>query len=103
MLQPHLGARPPFSPNGHSGAPYLGNTASAARPDGLCPAAAPVKTFNITAISVPIKETARETDQNGEIYVLNQDKNAVLTGAKPADPLTIRSNVGDCVAGDVLQ
>ncbi|MFD1050507.1 hypothetical protein ACFQ1S_35775, partial [Kibdelosporangium lantanae] len=27
MLKPHLGSRPPFSPNGHSGAPYLGNTA----------------------------------------------------------------------------
>ncbi|TCO46621.1 hypothetical protein [Actinocrispum wychmicini] len=98
MLQPHLGARPPFAPNGHSGAPYLGNTASPTRPDGLCPANAPVKTYNITAISTPIRETQRETDQNGEIYVLNQDKNAVLSGQKAADPLVIRSNVGDCVA-----
>ncbi|MEV4315437.1 hypothetical protein [Actinocrispum sp. NPDC049592] len=98
LLDPHLGARPPFSPNGHSGAPYLGNTASATRPDGLCPASAPVRTYNITAISVPIQETIRERDENGEIYVLNQDKNAVLSGAKAAEPLVIRSNVGDCVA-----
>ena len=37
MLSPHLGMRPPFSPNGHSGAPYLGNTVTSGRPDGLCP------------------------------------------------------------------
>jgi len=98
MLRPHLGQRPPFSPNGHSGAPYLGNTASASRPDGLCPSAAPVRAFNITAITLPIQETARERDPDGEIYVLNQDKGAVLAGTKPADPLAIRSNVGDCVA-----
>jgi hypothetical protein len=98
MLKPHLGSRPPFSPNGHSGAPYLGNTASPTRPDGLCPASAPVKTYNITAISTPIQETLREKDNNGEIYVLNQDKQAVRSGQKAAEPLVIRSNVGDCVA-----
>jgi hypothetical protein len=98
LMAPHLGERPPFSPAGHSGTPYLGNTVSSTRADGLCPANAPVRTYNVTAISTPIKETARETDQNGEIYVLNQDKSAVLGGAKPADPLVIRSNVGDCVA-----
>ncbi|HKT03099.1 MAG TPA: hypothetical protein VJT31_26515 [Rugosimonospora sp.] len=98
LLRPHLGKRPPFSPNGHSGTPYLGSTASANRPDGLCPSRAPVRTYNVTAISVPIKETVRETDQNGEIYVLNEDKGAVLAGTRPADPLVIRSNVGDCVA-----
>jgi len=98
LLRPHLGQRPPFSPNGHSGAPYLGNTVTSTRPDGLCPAAAPVRQYNITAITLPIQETAREQDPDGEIFVLNQDKNAVLAGTKPADPLVIRSNVGDCVA-----
>jgi FtsP/CotA-like multicopper oxidase with cupredoxin domain len=98
MLRPHLGMRPPFSPNGHSGAPNLGDTATATRPDGLCPAAAPVRQYDITAITVPIQNTARERDEEGEIYVLNEDKNAVLGGTKPADPLVIRSNVGDCVA-----
>ena len=37
-------------------------------------------------------------DANGEIFVLNEDKNAVLDGTKPDEPLAIRSNVGDCVA-----
>src|SRR6202042_955104 len=94
---------PPFSPNGHSGAPWLGNTGSSTRPDGLCPASAPVLTYNITAITLPITETngglnPPEVDQNGEIFVLNQDKAAVLAGTKPAQPLVIRSDVGDCEA-----
>ncbi|HKT04459.1 MAG TPA: hypothetical protein VJT31_33505, partial [Rugosimonospora sp.] len=102
MFRPHLGQRPPFTGAGHTGTPYLGDTASSSRPDGLCPANAPVRNYNITAVSVPIKETTRETDQNGEVYVLTQDKNTVLAnaaaGTKSPDPLVIRSNVGDCVA-----
>jgi len=98
MLRPHLGMRPPFSPNGHSGAPYLGNTASSTRPDGLCPASAPSRSYDITGISVAYQATHRENDANGEIFVLNEDKNAVLAGTKPVEPLTIRSNVGDCVS-----
>jgi hypothetical protein len=98
MLSPHLGIRPPFSPNGHSGAPHLGDTATATRPDGLCPSASPVRTYDITAVAVPIQATDRERDANGEIFVLNEDKNAVLAGTKAAEPLVIRSNVSDCVA-----
>jgi manganese oxidase len=110
LLQPHLGMRPPFSPNGHSGAPWLGNTTSSTRPDGLCPASSPVHTYNITAISTPITDqtdsgrTANGTpinpvsDPNGEIFVLNQDVAAVQSGAKQAVPLAIRSDVGDCLA-----
>ncbi len=98
MMRPHFGMRPPFSPNGHSGAPYLGNTVAPGRPDGLCPTASPVRNYDITAIAVPIQNTGRERDANGEIFVLNEDKAAVLGGTKPVDPLVIRSNVGDCVA-----
>jgi hypothetical protein len=98
MLTPHFGMRPPFSPNGHSGAPYLGDTVAPGRPDGLCPTSSPVRGYDITAISTSIQETERENDPNGELYVLNEDKAAVLGGTKPADPLVIRSNVGDCVA-----
>jgi FtsP/CotA-like multicopper oxidase with cupredoxin domain len=110
LLQPHLGMRPPFSPNGHSGAPWLGNTTSSTRPDGLCPATAPVLTYNITAISTAITDQTDsgrtssgspidpQTDQNGEIFVLNEDVAAVQSGAKQAVPLALRSDVGDCVA-----
>jgi FtsP/CotA-like multicopper oxidase with cupredoxin domain len=103
LFRPHLGMRPPFSPNGHSGAPWLGPTTSSTRPDGLCPAGAPVRNYNITAIQVTIKETSgglnpAQVDNNGQIFVLNEDKAAVESGAKPAVPLVIRSDVGDCIA-----
>jgi FtsP/CotA-like multicopper oxidase with cupredoxin domain len=98
MLRPHLGMRPPFAPNGHSGAPYLGATATAQNPGALCPQQAPVRTFNVTAVNLPIQQTSRERDENGQLYVLNEDKADVLAGTRPADPLTIRANVGDCQA-----
>jgi manganese oxidase len=103
LFRPHLGMRPPFSPNGHSGAPWLGPTASSTRPDGLCPANAPVRTYNITAIQTNIQETngglnPPQVDHHGEIFVLNEDKAAVENGTKPPVPLVIRSDVGDCVA-----
>ncbi|HEX6519817.1 MAG TPA: multicopper oxidase domain-containing protein [Streptosporangiaceae bacterium] len=110
LLQPHLGMRPPFSPNGHSGAPWLGPTASSTRPDGLCPANAPVHNYNITAIQTPILDQSDsgrdasgnpikpQSDPNGEVFVLNEDKAAVESGAKPAQPLALRSDVGDCLA-----
>lgn len=102
MLSPHLGLRPPFSQAGHTGAARLGETGSSTRPDGICPAGAPVRTYNITGISVPVQETLREQDPHGTVYVLNEDKDRVLadarSGVKAPDPLAIRSNVGDCVA-----
>ena len=104
LLRPHLGQRPPFSPNGHDGAPWLGGTGNATtRPDGLCPSGAPVRSYNITAITLPIQESAAgDVDPNGQIFVLNEDKSALLdaakSGAQKVQPLAIRSNVGDCVA-----
>ncbi|MDQ3915653.1 MAG: hypothetical protein M3323_10050 [Actinomycetota bacterium] len=99
LFRPHLGKRPPFTGNYHTGAPWLGETTSPTRPDGLCPASAPVRTYNITAITLPIAQTdTGDTDQNGAIYVLNEDRRAVLNGTKRPEPLVIRSNVGDCVA-----
>ncbi len=102
MLRPHLGMRPPFSGGGHTGTAWLGDTTSSTRPDGLCPSGAPVRTYNITGISVPIKQTLRETAPDGTVFVLNEDKDRVIadarSGTKAPDPLAIRSNVGDCVA-----
>ena len=110
LTQPHLGDRPPFSPNGHGGAPWLGSTTSSTRPDGLCPAGAPVRTYNITAIQTPIIDQTDAgrtpsgspinptTDPAGEIFVLNQNIAATQSGALQATPLALRSDVGDCVA-----
>src|ERR1700722_16082099 len=109
LLQPHLGERPPFSPNGHSGAPWLGPNVTSTRPDGLCPQGAPLRHYNITAISVPIQETnggvgangnkiPPAVDPNGEIFVLNQHKAATENGTMTPVPLVVRSDVGDCIA-----
>jgi manganese oxidase len=107
LMRPQIGQRPPFSPNGHSGAPWLGERANAApqsavdpyanRPDGICPAGAPTKTYNVVAIEKPIKVTeSGRSDPNGKIFVLAEDKEKVLAG-ETAEPLVIRGNEGDCV------
>jgi hypothetical protein len=98
LLQPHVTLRPPFSGNEHSGAPWLGEDGSDDRPDGLCPEGAPLRTYDITAVSVDIQMTDRELDPGGMLFVLNEDKEDLLSGARPPEPLAIRSNVGDCVA-----
>ena len=109
LLRPHIGFRPPFSPNGHSGAPWLGETiaqpATAAvdpyanRPDALCPSTSPLRHYNIVVIMLPVQLTSSGTvDPNGMIFSLAQDKAAFLSGDKPAEPLAIRGNIGDCIA-----
>jgi manganese oxidase len=109
LLRPHIGFRPPFSPRGHTGAPWLGENGGAAptstvdpyagRADGLCPSGAPVRRFNVVSIERPIQITKKgAVDPTGMIYVLAHDKAAVLNGSKPAQPLAIRSNAGDCDA-----
>ena len=108
LLRPNIGQRPPLTPNGHTGSPFLGENAMAAkksavdpyagREDGLCPQNSPLRTFNMTTIQLPIRVSAQGTDPTGKIFVLNHDKADVLAGRKPAQPLAIRANIGDCVA-----
>ncbi|MFP6858270.1 MAG: multicopper oxidase domain-containing protein [Roseibacillus sp.] len=102
LMRPHLGQRPPFSANGHSGAPWLGERGSALRPDGLWPDndVVPnpdfqVRQYPITAISTPVRKTPTEFDEEGMVFVLGDEKDEVLAGTRPAQPLVIRSNVGD--------
>ncbi|HTE64192.1 MAG TPA: hypothetical protein VK631_27795, partial [Solirubrobacteraceae bacterium] len=108
LLRPNIGQRPPLTPNGHTGTPFLGNTAMAQsnrtanpwaqREDGLCPANAPLRKFNLTTIQTPIQVSDEGTDPTGKIFVLNKDKAAVKAGDKPAEPLALRANIGDCIA-----
>jgi hypothetical protein len=110
LMRPHIGFRPPFSPNGHTGAPWLGENINqpkapgttvdpfAGRADALCPSGVPLRKFNVVAITLPIQNTKTLTDPTGMIYTLAQDKNDVYAGTKPAQPLAIRSNIGDCDA-----
>jgi hypothetical protein len=108
LMRPQIGQRPPFSPNGHSGAPWLGERANQAkqgavdpwanRPDGICPAGARSVPFNVVAIekSIPVAGGGG-SDANGKIFVLAEDKDAVLAGTKQPEPLVIRANEGECV------
>ncbi|HRW46161.1 MAG TPA: multicopper oxidase domain-containing protein, partial [Caldilinea sp.] len=98
VLRPHLGRRPPFASNQHGGAPWAGETATAARPDGMCPDNAPNNRFYpVTAIQKRLEIKPNAFDDNGMLFVLNEDKQAVVAGTKQAEPLVLRSNVGDCV------
>src|SRR3954454_4281977 len=76
LLRPHLGQRNPFSPNGHSGAPGLGENGNtpvvpgkldpyAGRPDGICPAGATPRKFNVVAIQTRVPVTTTTADPNG--------------------------------------
>ncbi len=113
LFRPHAAARPPFTAR-HSGAPWLGEQMIPGRLDGLCannsvhpsvdvgPKAQ--RYFPVSAITLPIQVTKATppgrpsaSDPNGMIFVLNENKAAVLAGKLPAEPLTLRSNVGDCV------
>jgi manganese oxidase len=113
LMRTHVGHRPPFSGSGHTGTPWLGPSigmpqtnpmgmAYAMRTDGLCPNGAPLRTFNVVAISTPAQVTEKAgvagQDLGATIFVLAQDKEDVLAGRKPVVPLAIRANVGDCVA-----
>jgi FtsP/CotA-like multicopper oxidase with cupredoxin domain len=102
LMRPHLGVRPPFASKQHGGAPWLGQNGSALRPDGLCPSTDVVpgrniRQYPISYVQTPIQMTPTATDPNGMIFMLSEDKQAILADSKRKKPLVIRSNVGDCV------
>ncbi|MEA3189726.1 MAG: hypothetical protein QOD77_308 [Thermoplasmata archaeon] len=99
FLEPHLGKRPPFAPD-HSPAPHLGTTFDAGHPDGLCPAGAPIRTYNVVAMPAVVPLSELRKDVNGQVFVLAQDRDAVRNGTKAPESLMIRANQGDCI--DVL-
>lgn len=117
LFRTHAATRPPFSAQ-HSGAPWLGENMIPGRMDGLCAnnlvhpdvtvGLRAQRFYPISAITLPIQVTRATPpgppagltggiDPNGEIFVLNENKADVKAGLRPAEPLAIRSNVGDCV------
>jgi hypothetical protein len=108
MFRPNIGKRPPFTPAGHGGAPWLGANAAqnatsatdpwAKRDDGLCPTGRKLRTFNVVAINKPIPRTPTFTDPDGKIFVLAKNKAATYADPAKSDPLAIRGNQGDCLA-----
>lgn len=71
-----------------------GREAVAQAPAALCPADAPVKAFSVAAVEAPLPMLDGGL---GRVYVLEADKSALLSGAKPPEPLVLHVNVGDCV------
>ncbi len=81
------------------------------KPLPICPADAPVKTFNVVAIDYPSMKLnpkapdAIEVDferkiqlrnPDAKIYLLEEEVSKVAGGLQPM-PLTLRANVGDCI------
>jgi len=80
-------------------------------PRPVCPADAPVKTFNVVAVDYPsmkfnpkapdtievdFERKIQVTNPDAKIYMLEEEVSKVAEGAQPM-PLTIRANVGDCI------
>ncbi|MBI4337365.1 MAG: multicopper oxidase domain-containing protein [Chloroflexi bacterium] len=86
-------AGPGFPINTQTGGrPPVANDTGAVVPQG-----APVRTFDVVAVQVPIQFSADTSINPGRAYVLAEDEAAVLAGDKPLEPLVIRANVGEAV------
>ncbi len=106
LFRPQKGQRPPFTAR-HSGAPWLGEEMKEGRLDGLCAVEGVggvdlggesyKRFYPVSSIMLPIQVTADRVDPDGQIFVLNEEEQAIRNGDLPAQPLAIRSNVGDCV------
>ncbi len=79
-------------------------------PKSVCPADAPVKTFNVVAMDRPLKLNPKAPDTievdferkiemtvpEGKIFALEEEVTKVASDVMP-HPLTLRVNVGDCI------
>ncbi len=81
------------------------------KPLPVCPADAPVKTFNVVALDYPsmkfnpkapeaiggsFQRRIQVANPEAKIYALEEDAAKVAEGLQPM-PLTLRANVGDCI------
>jgi len=81
-----------------------------AAPASVCPADAPVKSFNVVALDRPMKLNPKAPDvievdferkiemtmPDGKIFALEEEATTVATSVTP-NPLTLRVNLGDCI------
>lgn len=68
-------------------------------PGNPCPPLiAPLKKYTVVAFNKDITyNDAGDHDPNGLMYALEADVAAIKAGTKPAEPLVIRANAGDCI------
>jgi hypothetical protein len=65
----------------------------------VCPSGAPVRSFAVAAIDVALPMlSGTSPPRTGKVFVLGDDEQAVRSGARPAQPLVLHVNVGDCIA-----
>ncbi|KQY94658.1 copper oxidase [Paenibacillus sp. Root52] len=78
-----------FAPNAVPGAVFV---------NPCDPLINPIREFHIVAIQLPIVYNNQGWhDPQGRMFVLAEDEEAVCSGRKAPEPLTIRANGGDCV------
>jgi len=63
--------------------------------DQVCPSNAPAKQFEVSAVDVALPMLG---GGQGKIFVLDQQRTALLDDEIKAEPLVLRANVGDCIA-----
>jgi hypothetical protein len=59
----------------------------------LCPADSPRKSFSVEALEAPLPIVSHL----GKVFVLTEDRDAVVSGERVAEPLVLHVNVGDCI------
>jgi hypothetical protein len=97
------------APPSGSGFPTLtatGKAPPAAPSDSsaVCPSSAPVRSYNVSIFNgitfdqgMPGESDAENGGSWAMMYALTQDEAAIKAGTKPAVPLVIRANAGDCL------
>ena len=60
----------------------------------ICPPGAPVRRFSVAAIDFPLPMLG---DEPGKLFVLQEQKAALLSGGLPPEPLVLRVNRGNCL------
>ncbi len=106
LFRPHTAHRIPFTAR-HTGAPWLGEEMGSGRLDGLCATngvggvdigpTAVKRFYPVSSIHLPIQVTPDRKDPDGLLFTLNEEEGRIRAGLQTPEPLSIRSNVGDCV------
>ena len=114
LLRPQIGKRNPFSPNGHSGAPWLGETGDTAHaghgrrpvrqparrhlPGRARPCATSTSWRSSCRSRSPRRAACSGRTRTARSTCSPRTRTTCWPGRKPAQPLAIRGNIGDCVA-----
>jgi FtsP/CotA-like multicopper oxidase with cupredoxin domain len=99
-LQPLPGREPPVAGEDSIQREATGEEPPLATdPGDPCPADAPEVSFDVAAIQTELvfNKLAGVRIESGRMYVLENDRAAVLSGDLAPEPLVIRANEGDCV------